>query len=241
MGKKKSSARKDDEKDAKTINSEMSVEESNGDKDEKKNMVESKDTEQQTTSESKPEEVEQEEDDEVMSFAEMGLDDRILLALIELNWSEPTPIQETAIPLVLSGRDILAKARTGSGKTGAYALPLIQKILNIKKRNAFTVSNQSSSLVQTRALIITPSRELCAQATRNLGELAQFCMRDITMVDLSTTQMSFAAQRQCLLTRPDVVISTPAKILAHLKVRLECFLSLFYFVKTRKFFKTSIK
>lgn len=158
-----------------------------------------------------------EDEDEVMSFTEMGLDDRILLALIELNWSEPTPIQETAIPLVLSGRDILAKARTGSGKTGAYAIPLIQKILNIKKRSAMSALNPSQ-VVQTRALIITPSRELCAQATRNLSELVQFCQRDITMLDLSTTQMSFAAQRQCLLTRPDVVIATPAKILAHLKV-----------------------
>jgi ATP-dependent RNA helicase DDX56/DBP9 len=152
----------------------------------------------------------EEEPEEVLSFTEMGIDDRILLALIELNWSEPTPIQETAIPLVLSGRDILAKARTGSGKTGAYAIPMIQKILNMKKHG-------SSKTSQISALILTPSRELCSQAARNMHELMKFCQREITLVDLSTSQMNYAAMRQSLATRPDVVIATPAKILAHLK------------------------
>lgn len=207
MAKKKSSDKKGQE-EKKTAAAEKIVEE-----EEIKN--ETSKIEENSTMTTDPKQPDENEDDQVMSFTEMGLDDRILLALIELNWSEPTPIQETAIPLVLSGRDILAKARTGSGKTGAYALPLIQKILNVKKRNALS---SSASQVQTRALVITPSRELCSQAARNLSELAQFCQRDVTMVDLSTTQMSYAAQRQCLLTRPDVVISTPAKILAHLKV-----------------------
>ena len=68
-------------------------------------------------------------DDDILNFDQMGLDDRLLLAVMNLGWLEPTPIQETAIPLILEGRDVLAKARTGSGKTGAYAIPLIQKIL----------------------------------------------------------------------------------------------------------------
>lgn len=212
MGKKKISKNNNDEKpESKTVD-----ENNETDQMEASNELTSKVADESETNGKHVEEAEEEEEeDEVMSFTEMGIDDRILLALIELNWCEPTPIQETAIPLVLSGRDILAKARTGSGKTGAYAIPLLQKILNVKKRNALTAS---SVTIQTRALVITPSRELCAQAARNLSELVRFCQRDVTLVDLSTTQMSFIAQRQCLLTRPDVVIATPAKILAHLKV-----------------------
>lgn len=118
-----------------------------------------------------------EEDDDILEFEEMGLDERILYAIKKLDWNEPTPIQETAIPLILEGKDVLAKARTGSGKTGAYAIPLIQKILTMKK--------QFTSKQTTIALILTPSRELCTQATRNLNELSVYCQRELTVIDIS--------------------------------------------------------
>lgn len=146
---------------------------------------------------------------EVVSFTEMGIDDRILLAIIQLGWDEPTPIQEAAIPLILAGRDVLAKARTGSGKTGAYAIPCLNKILTMKKMRA---AKQSTS-----ALILTPSRELCNQAYKNLQELTAYCQREISVVDISSTHVNLQAQRQLLATRPDIVVSTPAKILQHLK------------------------
>ncbi len=157
---------------------------------------------------------EDEEDDEeceedIVHFSEMGIDDRILMAVLQLGWLEPTPIQETAIPLILEGRDVLAKARTGSGKTGAYAIPLLHKILISKKSKS---SKQSIS-----TLILTPSRELCSQAFKNLQELTIYCQREITVVDLSSSQMTLQAQKQLLSTKPDIVISTPTKILAHLK------------------------
>ena len=124
------------------------------------------------------EEEEEEEVEDVLDFTQMGLDERILYAIETLEWFEPTPIQETAIPLILEGKDVLAKARTGSGKTGAYAIPLIHKILTIKK--------QSQSKQSTYALILTPSRELCTQATKNLNELSQYCQRELTVVDISS-------------------------------------------------------
>lgn len=96
------------------------------------------------------------DEEEVLSFNEMGIDDRILMAVLKQGWLEPTPIQETAIPLILEGKDILAKARTGSGKTGAYTIPLLHKILAMKKLKASTQA--------TSALVLTPSRELCNQA-----------------------------------------------------------------------------
>ncbi|NXF89143.1 DDX56 helicase, partial [Eubucco bourcierii] len=62
-------------------------------------------------------------------FEHMGLDGRLLRAVAELGWATPTAIQAQAIPLALEGRDLLARARTGSGKTGAYGLPLLQHLL----------------------------------------------------------------------------------------------------------------
>ncbi|NXY23893.1 DDX56 helicase, partial [Atrichornis clamosus] len=62
-------------------------------------------------------------------FEHMGLDSRLLRAVAELGWAVPTAVQAQAIPLALEGRDVLARARTGSGKTGAYGLPLLQKLL----------------------------------------------------------------------------------------------------------------
>ena len=138
----------------------------------------------------------------------MGIDDRILLAVVEQGWAEPTPIQETAIPLILQGRDILAKARTGSGKTGAYAIPLLHKILTMKKQQAKQV---------TTTIFLTPSRELCSQAFKNLQELMIYCQREITVVDISSSQMSQQSQKQILATKPDIIVSTPTKILTHLK------------------------
>jgi ATP-dependent RNA helicase DDX56/DBP9 len=80
------------------------------------------------------EEVEDDKKDvkKVFPFHEMGLDDRILKAIAKLGWVEPTLIQERAVPLVLEGKDLLARGRTGSGKTGAFCVPLVQRILEVK-------------------------------------------------------------------------------------------------------------
>lgn len=73
------------------------------------------------------------EDEKTLQFHEMGLDDRILEAIARLGWEEPTLIQEKAIPYMLEGKDLLARARTGSGKTGAFVIPAVQKILESKR------------------------------------------------------------------------------------------------------------
>lgn len=70
--------------------------------------------------------------DDNLTFADLGLDDRLLRGLAKLNFTKPTPVQAKSIPLALAGKDILAKARTGSGKTAAFMLPLIHKILAAK-------------------------------------------------------------------------------------------------------------
>ncbi|OPJ86933.1 hypothetical protein AV530_001561 [Patagioenas fasciata monilis] len=70
-------------------------------------------------------------------FEHMGLDGRLLRAVAELGWAAPTAIQAEAIPLALEGRDILARARTGSGKTGAYGLPLLQHLLRRRRYETY--------------------------------------------------------------------------------------------------------
>ena len=86
--------------------------------------------------------IEDDEKKKVFPFHEMGLDDRILKAIAKLGWVNPTLIQERAIPLVIEGKDLLARGRTGSGKTGAFCIPLIQRILEVKS------SSSSSGAVQ---------------------------------------------------------------------------------------------
>ena len=98
------------------------------------------------------------DDDDGPSFREMGLDDRLLeAAAVKLAWKEPTDIQKRAIPLIMEGRDLLARGRTGSGKTGAFLIPIIQKVLDCKRLAA------GSSEQCVRALIMTPTKELCRQ------------------------------------------------------------------------------
>ncbi|GFS99785.1 probable ATP-dependent RNA helicase DDX56 [Nephila pilipes] len=145
---------------------------------------------------------------ETTDFRDFGLDDRLLQAIASLNWKEPTLIQEKAIPLALEGKDILARARTGSGKTGAFLLPIIQILLNRKKN--------SYSIQETTTLIIAPSRELCTQICNVTAELTRFCSRDVTYFDVSP-QVDLIVQRPLLLEKPDIVIGTPLRILAHLK------------------------
>nr|XP_034330317.1 probable ATP-dependent RNA helicase DDX56 [Crassostrea gigas] len=146
--------------------------------------------------------------EDTLSFHEMGLDDRLLKAISQLGWSEPTPIQEKAIPLALDGKDILARARTGSGKTAAFCIPVIQKILTAK---------QTSSTEQcVKALVLTPTKELCHQAYKNLMDLTSSCSREVKVLDISP-QVPLPTQKPMLMEKPDIIVATPTRALAHIK------------------------
>lgn len=147
------------------------------------------------------------EDTEFLNFHDMGLDDRLLKAISKLGWSSPTPIQEKAIPLALEGKDILAQACTGSGKTGAFVIPIIQKILAAKQ----TAKEQC-----VRAVVLTPTKELCNQAYRNIQELTSCCSREVRCVDISP-QVPLPTQRPLLAEKPDIVVCTPSRLFAHLQ------------------------
>ena len=94
-----------------------------------------------------------------MPFAALGLTDNLARAVASQGYAAPTPIQSKAIPLVLAGRDVLASAQTGTGKTAAFTLPLLQRL-----QQANNPTPRSPSRAQPiRALVLTPTRELAAQ------------------------------------------------------------------------------
>ncbi|XP_049593501.1 probable ATP-dependent RNA helicase DDX56 isoform X2 [Syngnathus scovelli] len=146
---------------------------------------------------------------ERLQFHEMGLDDRLLKAVADLGWSQPTLIQEKAIPLALEGKDLLARARTGSGKTAAYAVPIIQRIL---------ASKQGVREQDVRALILVPTKELGQQVQTMMRQLTAYCSRDVRVADISG-KADVSAQRPVLMEKPDVVVGTPSRVLAHLNAR----------------------
>lgn len=119
----------------------------------------------------------------------------------------PTLIQEKAIPLLLEGKDVLVRARTGSGKTAAFLVPVIQKILCSK-------GNANEQVIS--ALILAPSKELCQQIKIVIEQLTIKCGKIIRCVDLSAN-IELIAQKHMLSERPDIVVATPARILTHLQ------------------------
>ncbi|XP_071866269.1 putative ATP-dependent RNA helicase DDX56 [Bombus fervidus] len=152
-------------------------------------------------------EVDDESETKPKSFFELELDDRILKAIAKLGWVEPTLIQEKAIPLMMEGKDILIRARTGSGKTAAFTIPLIQKILWNKRMQ----KNQ-----EIKGLIVAPSKELCKQIHDVIICLTVKCSREVKAIDVSP-QLDLSAQKPLLAERPDIVVGTPSRLLQHLK------------------------
>jgi len=119
----------------------------------------------------------EEPEKKVVGFHQMNLDDRILKAIAKQGWMTPTLIQEKGIPLILEGKDVLARGRTGSGKTAVFAIPIIQKIL---------VEKQSAKEQVTRALVLAPTKELCQQLHKAFVSLTSSCSRDIRCVDIAS-------------------------------------------------------
>lgn len=124
-----------------------------------------------------------------------------------MGWISPTLIQEKAIPFILEEKDVLIRARTGSGKTAAFVVPIIQRILNLK---------HSTNEQKTSAVILAPSKELCHQIKKVVEDLTLKCSKIVKCLDLAT-KCKPAAQKTILLQKPDIVVSTPARILSHMK------------------------
>lgn len=139
------------------------------------------------------------------SFNDFDVDDRILKAVSKLQWTNPTPVQRKAIPLALEGKDLIVRAQTGSGKTAAYLIPVIEKLL--KQKVAGDVDDGSLSL------ILVPSKELCKQAYRNCIDLVAYCSKTLSVIDIGNSNVNSVAN---LVSSANILISTPSKILAHI-------------------------
>ncbi|EGO22336.1 hypothetical protein SERLADRAFT_416842 [Serpula lacrymans var. lacrymans S7.9] len=145
------------------------------------------------------------------SFSHL-LDARILRALADMGFARPTLVQSKAIPLALEGRDILARARTGSGKTAAYCIPVVQKILSAKA----SLPPDDDAHTSARVLILVPTRELSEQVTAYLRGLVAYCEKNIVLANVASGATSHL-QRALLADKPDIVISTPSRTLGFLQ------------------------
>ncbi|MBK7546888.1 MAG: DEAD/DEAH box helicase [Rhodoferax sp.] len=137
-----------------------------------------------------------------MPFTSLGLSPALLRAVSARSYRTPTAIQLAAIPAALQGRDVLGSARTGSGKTAAFALPLIQQL----------EKGQRASPPRVRALILVPTRELCAQVGESIRSLTQFLPQALR-VTVVFGGVSINPQLMGLRGGTDIVVATPGRLL----------------------------
>ncbi|MHC6226754.1 DEAD/DEAH box helicase [Pseudomonas sp. X10] len=135
-------------------------------------------------------------------FSQFALHERLLKAVVELNFVEPTPVQAAAIPLALQGRDLRVTAQTGSGKTAAFVLPMLNRLVDLQQRR-----------VEIRALVLLPTRELAQQT---LKEVQRFSQYTFIKAGLVTGGEDFKEQAAMLRKVPDVLIGTPGRLLEQL-------------------------
>mgnify|MGYP005990918125 CR=1 FL=1 len=135
-----------------------------------------------------------------MSFSNLGLSDPILTAISEQGYSEPTEIQAKAIPVVLAGKDLVASAQTGTGKTASFVLPLLKNLDKERKLRGKRI----------RALILTPTRELAVQVEESIAQYGK-------NLELSSMAMyggvDINAQKQRLIWGVDIIVATPGRLL----------------------------
>lgn len=135
-----------------------------------------------------------------MPFSNLGLCDPILQAIEDLGYSTPTPIQKQAIPIILSGKDLIATAQTGTGKTASFVLPILEMFNKDRKLRGKRI----------RALILTPTRELAVQVEANIAEYSKH---------LNLSSMSIyggvdsESQKQRLIEGIDILVATPGRLL----------------------------
>jgi ATP-dependent RNA helicase RhlE len=136
-----------------------------------------------------------------VSFSEMNLSPRVAAGVSALGYQQPTPIQEQAIPLIISGRDVMGQAQTGTGKTAAFALPILQRL-------------ETGPRGRVRALVVAPTRELAEQihqAFVGLGK--QTRLRSVAIYG----GVSLGPQLHALRAGPEIVVACPGRLLDHIR------------------------
>lgn len=141
-----------------------------------------------------------------MTFHEFGFEARLIEGIESLGFESATPIQEQAIPAILDGKDLIGSAQTGTGKTAAFLLPIIHKIITVPHDDVI------------KALVIVPTRELATQIDQQMEGLSYFTPVSSIPVYGGTDGASFSRERQALTNGADMVICTPGRMIAHLNM-----------------------
>ena len=141
----------------------------------------------------------------IMTFEEIGLEDSLLEALSYMGFETATPIQEQAIPIILENKDILACAQTGTGKTAAFILPILNKL----------VGNDSNHV---NTLVIAPTRELALQIDQQIQAFAYFVNATSIPVYGGGDGSDFESQKRAIRQGTDIIVATPGKLISHLNM-----------------------
>jgi superfamily II DNA/RNA helicase len=140
-----------------------------------------------------------------MKFAEFNLDERLLEAISYMGFETATPVQEQVIPVIHDNRDLIACAQTGTGKTGAYVIPILNKLIDKKDYHVDT-------------LIIVPTRELAVQIEQQIQGFSYFVSVTSVAIYGGGDGNDWISQKDALLNGTDIIIATPGKLLSHLKM-----------------------
>jgi ATP-dependent RNA helicase RhlE len=141
-----------------------------------------------------------------LDFESFGFDPKVLDGILALGYKTPTPVQEKAIPVILAGKDIIASAQTGTGKTAAFLLPMIQRITQVQHDG------------HIRALVVVPTRELAIQIDQQMEGLSYFTKVSSIAVYGGSDGATFSREKQALQSGAEVVICTPGRMMAHLNL-----------------------
>ncbi|MEP0367481.1 MAG: DEAD/DEAH box helicase [Cyclobacteriaceae bacterium] len=142
-----------------------------------------------------------------MKFSEFGLDPKLQEGIEAIGFENATPVQDATIPIILEGKDIIASAQTGTGKTAAFLLPIIHKII------------QQPEDEHIKALIIVPTRELAVQIDQQLEGLSYYTSVSSLAVYGGGDGSSFDREKKALSEGADIIIGTPGRLIAHLNMK----------------------
>lgn len=140
-----------------------------------------------------------------MKFTELNLDDSLIEALSYMNFHDATPIQEQAIPIILQNKDLIACAQTGTGKTGAFVIPILNKLVGKETRS-------------TDTLIVVPTRELAIQIEQQIQGLSYFISVSSMAIYGGGAGQDWTEQKNALKEGCDIIVATPGKLLSHIKM-----------------------
>jgi len=154
-----------------------------------------------------------------LNFRDFKLEEPVFESIDAMGYDKPTPIQEQSIPITLQGKDLIACAQTGTGKTAAFLLPVISQIIA-----------KGNSEHKIRALVITPTRELAIQIDQQLEGMSYFANVSSLAIYGGGDGMSFEVEKKALMEGADIIIVTPGRFISHLNLGYVDFSSLDFLI-----------